>query len=185
MSKFINYLKNNIDEQAKLEIEQINYEIKSIHDKEISCYEDECVNDHNYIYENKIKKIKDNEIFQISKIENFYRNELLNLRKELLNPLYIKLKERLIDFKNSKNYVEFIQKRLSLIQEKGTIYIKSEDELLFTTLIDSDFEIKFINLEIGGFIFRDNNSNEYDFTLDTKYLETLNSFKSNKELIIW
>lgn len=180
---------NDVEEQANLVIDQINREIEQMHDEQITYFEEGLKKEQETYLEKELNDLRVFSVTECSRAKLQTKRDLLNLRQDLVNSLFGDVKVKLKAFVASKDYENYITKKLNSINvDGGKIYCKEEDNKIMKKVIKAlglDVEIVKDYLEIGGFKYVNKNADlEYDFTLDTAFEEQTEWFVNSSGFTI-
>ena len=180
---------NDVEEQANLVIDQINREIKELHNEQIAYFTEGLKKEQENYLENELSDLRVLSITEFSKAKLQTKRDLLNLRQDLVNSLFKDVKKRLFDFVASKDYENYITRKLETINvDGGKVYCKEEDIKLMTDILNKlnlKAEVVKDYLEIGGFKYVDDKALvEYDFTLDNAFEEQTEWFVNSSGFTI-
>lgn len=180
----LDLIKNDVNEQSKLVIDEINYEINKLHDEQINHFKDGLLKERDTYLEKELNDLKVFAVTQASKAKLATKHKLLNLRQELVNSLFNEVEEELIDFTKTKDYQNYIENKLSQIKiNDGYLICKEEDIKLINQILKDNkinVDIKKGYLKIGGFKYISITEGiEYDYSLDTNFSEEKEWFVNN------
>lgn len=101
------------------------------------------------------------------------KKDLFIRRAELVDGLFLKIKQELIDFTQSSEYLIFVKEALDralneINREGSLVLVKATDEPLFTKLVNKQTKVVISDrIHIGGFILKDQaETMEIDESLD-------------------
>ena len=101
------------------------------------------------------------------------KKDLFIRRAELVDGLFLKIKQELIDFTQSSEYRIFVKAALDKVlneidREGSLVLVKANDESLFTELVNKQTKVVVSDqIHVGGFILKDQaETMEIDETLD-------------------
>ncbi|AZK44179.1 ATPase [Erysipelothrix piscisicarius] len=175
---------NIIDEEARNYTEMSQRAQKEKVDSELSAYKIQV----EYSIKSRIRSIKDREEKKRSRVESELRfsvqKRLRMRRQELLDSFGNEIKEKVVHFRKSEDYKNYLDQCLDGLNLDPTlpvvISICREDQLLFDV---KNATIEFIELELGGFLCEVGNV-VYDYTLDSRFNDAMKYFVQESQLWI-
>lgn len=191
--KTSNFLKA-IDKYAKEQQKEIKLTAASFKRKELQKAEAEVLRDSYILIQKEMAQMRKSIDSEVSKAEIQSKRELLKQRKELMEKVFLKAKEKLISYTKTQEYENLLKKSSQKISDMldttgTTLFVKKED-LNFKNEILAFFEKKCTvkestDIKIGGIL----GVNEklgliIDETLDSKLENERNWFSENSGLSI-
>lgn len=191
--KTSNFLKA-IDKYAKEQQKEIKLTAASFKRKELQKAEAEVLRDSYILIQKEMAQMRKSIDSEVSKAEIQSKRELLKQRKELMEKVFLKAKEKLISYTKTQEYENLLKKSSQKISDMldstgTTLFVKKED-LNFKDEILAFFEKKCTvkeknDIKIGGIL----GVNEklgliIDETLDSKLENERNWFSENSGLSI-
>ncbi len=182
--EYLAVILDDIKQQAELEKETIENEIKTEYNNKINSYKNHLLKKITIFLEEEFSEIKAKETSVLSKSALDIKNNLLKKRKELVSDLFTTVYKQLLDFTLSEKYKDYLSNKLSAINEKeGVLYIKKGEGKFYqntTYKIIEDNKIK-----LGGFIYRNEEKRiEYDLSLDNHYEDEIARFKDYSNFML-
>lgn len=180
-------LKEDIIQQSELEKEQIQKEIDIMHKEVIETYKQGLSKETSTFLETELKDLKLKEVTLGSKYKLKAQKDLRILRDKLVEELFLELKEELKKFAVGKKYKEFLEKKIKELNiEGGTIKCLEKDiEVLKALVGDKKVAFESIDLELGGFIYQNDDKNLiYDLSLDDSYRNQISYFRNNSKFLL-
>ena len=145
--------------QERLMNLQVDYE--SQRQETIEKFREEAQEEANVFSEMALSELRNSLIQNESQSKWKVKKDLFIRRAELVDGLFIKVKQDLIDFTKTSEYKDFIKVSLELILSENTasgatILVKATDQKLFETLSDQRVTVLVSDrIHIGGFILKD------------------------------
>ncbi len=173
-NEVIKNIKDDINEQAQLVIDQIEYEISMLHDDEVNHYKAGLKKEQDTYLE---KELSDLEVFAIteaSRQKMDIKRNLLALREKLVNELFSEVENKLIAFTKTDEYQDYLVRKLAQVPyDGGIIYARKEDVgFIKKHTDDKDVTIRERYFKIGGFTYiSQSQDSEYDFSIDTNFAD--------------
>lgn len=179
--EIIEKIKKDIDEQAELEIEQIKFEMKMIHDDEIDSFKHNLIKETDLFLNTEMSKLKTEETTLKTRMDLEVKNKILSFRNALLEDIKKQLLDKLHRFVQSDEYFAFLETKVNSVKS-GLIYARKED-FEFLRKLKPEFQIIEKEFKIGGFINIDGDT-EYDYSLDSAYQNEIKNFINNSRFIV-
>lgn len=133
---FFNKLKEDIQAQAKCEIDQIHYEINTMHNEVIDKFKNGLNKEIEVFLETELKELKVKEVSLDAQYKLAFQKELRSKRQTMVQDLFLELKNKLIDFTKTNEYQEYLKRKISEIWfNKGKIIAKKQDLELIKSMI--------------------------------------------------
>ncbi|KAF0226437.1 MAG: Uncharacterized protein FD133_215 [Erysipelotrichaceae bacterium] len=145
--------------QERLMNLQIDYE--SQRQETIEKFRVEAQEEANVFSEMALSELRNSLIQNESQSKWKVKKDLFIRRAELVDGLFIKVKQELIDFTKTSEYKDFVKASLERILSENTasgatILVKATDQKLFETLSDQRVTVMVSDrIHIGGFILKD------------------------------
>ena len=191
--KTSNFLKA-IDKYAKEQQKEIKLTAASFKRKELQKAEAEVLRDSYILIQKEMAQMRKSIDSEVSKAEIQSKRELLKQRKELMEKVFLKAKEKLISYTKTQEYENLLKKSsqniASMLDTTGTTLFVKKEDLNFKNEILAFFEKKCTvkeknDIKIGGIL----GVNEklgliIDETLDSKLENERNWFSENSGLSI-
>ncbi len=188
-NELLHVLKKDMEEQSELIINQINYEIHAMEEKQIQIYEEGLKKEVESFKERELNDLKKLAATLSSQSKLKIQRELLQYREKLVEDLFVEAKKRINKFVTGNEYREFLKKQLSDIKvQNGIFYVRLEDiEIMRDVLSEAKFnaEVQSENIQLGGFRYVQQEERlEIDSTLDQKLENQRRWFESQSGLIV-
>lgn len=187
--ELLNFLEEDMKEQSGLIIDQINYEIKAMEEKQIQIFKEGLKKEIESYKERELNDLKKQSATLSSQNKLKIQRELLLQREELVLNLFDEAKSKIQSFTQSKEYPLFLKKHIQEITIPGGIfYVRKEDlnlmkEILKETGLEGTVEEAVISL--GGFRYVHKQQRiEMDNTLDTAVQNQKVWFENHSGLIV-
>lgn len=178
--EMIEILKKDIDEQAQLEIDQINFEMKMIHDDEIDSFKHQLIRETELHLSKEMNRLILEETSLKTRMDLEIKNRIIAYRNGLVQTIRKELEQKLQHFVASPAYQEFLVKKLNNITE-GKIFCREEDKEFLQSKTNLPIEIR--KFQFGGLINLTENV-EYDYSLDTAFKEQMNYFIAHSKFVV-
>lgn len=181
----------DIQEQADLVIDQINFEIKHLEDNQIGFFKEGLKKEVETFKEKELNNIRLYAATQASQNKLKTKRDLLHLRQQLVDELFEDVKARLISFVASDEYQPFLEKKVNQIETNdatGVFVVREQDMALLESILKAkgcNCQIKTDYIQLGGFSYVDTQAGfEIDNTLDFKLKNEITWFQNNSGFTI-
>lgn len=180
-----------INKYAQEQSEAILKEAEIFKQEEIEKATKEAINDAYTLIQKNISVEKSKIVSEYAKKEQDSRKELFNRRSKIVEKVFEKAKQKLIEYTSTDNYDSYIRKSAQEIanlfnNNECVIYIKSTDECkieLIKSIIPNCVIERDISITIGGIKgYCESLSIVADNTLDTKLSDQREWFAQNSNL---
>lgn len=187
LEKIVFYMKDEINKQADAECEAIMNEVNRLTALEKDKICEEAKKEAELHLNAAVRKLNSEKALAISKFSSEKTKALIEQRENYTNELFDEVKEKLVSYTNSHDYLEFMKKKIETysFEDRVTVYVRKED-LKLTDLFKKQFECDVCedNIEIGGFRIETSSQKIIDETLDTKLKDQRNWFADHSMMII-
>ena len=181
---------NKYAEEQRLKIQN---EIEEFKRQELEKAETEILNDTYILIQKEMAEMKSKISKELCINEMQGKKQLFEKRKSIMEKVFDEVRQRLLDFTKTDEYIEFIKEGVKKVLEvlNGSdviLYIRKEDENLINNLksnfVDRDFKIEVIdNIYLGGVLGYSLSAGIIaDETLDSKFEEQKKWFAENSGL---
>ena len=178
----------DVDEQVELVVNQIDYEIKQMHEEQLSIFKEGLKKEQESYLDKELDDLQMLTVTKSSKAKLKTKRDLLSLREELVNELFKDLAAKLQAYCKTAEYKTMIEKTLGKLKaDQGELVVDENDKVLYESFIKEhkDVVLKVVKYRFGGFKYVDTKDNvEYDYTLDTRFDEQTEWFKDHSGLTI-
>ncbi|MEG0823809.1 MAG: hypothetical protein RR929_03345 [Erysipelotrichaceae bacterium] len=186
----VNYIEAEMNDLALKEAHTILKESELLKDEALIEIEEEAKNNAKLVVLSEIKEAKSNAAIKKAAISTKMKKDIIGEREKLVNNVFKETKDKLDKFVASKDYKEFIAKKLNKTKKDYnykdvTILMKDSNykELAIETYSNADFK-EDDTIVIGGFKIITNTGIIIDETLDTLLNEQKEWFYNNAKLNI-
>lgn len=187
------YFKNEIERVSQSEIKKIQTEIQNIENRNIRELEETARNNAEIIVNQEVSSMDSEHAISLSRIADDNQRKLMKKRQELINNLFLEIRDKLVEYTKTEEYKEKMKERIRLLStqyhSEGILKLAPKDMKLADEL-SSGFSGQIVvrpdeSIEIGGFILEYHQDriiiNE---TYDARLKEEREMFYANSELII-
>lgn len=187
------YFKNEIERVSQSEIKKIQTEIQNIENRNIRELEETARNNAEIIVNQEVSSMDSEHAISLSRIADDNQRKLMKKRQELINNLFLEIRDKLVEYTKTEEYKEKMKERIRLLStqyhSEGILKLAPKDMKLADEL-SSGFSGQTVvrpdeSIEIGGFILEYHQDriiiNE---TYDARLKEEREMFYANSELII-
>ena len=191
--KTSNFLKA-IDKYAKEQQKEIKKTATAFKRKELQKAEVEVLRDSYILIQKEMVQMRKSIDSEVSKIEIQNKKELLTLRQGLMEKVFAKAKEKLIEFTKKEDYKDLLKKSSKKISsmltgEKTLLFVKKEDMIFKDEIIKAfgkNCELKESKkIKIGGILgLNESLGLLIDETLDSKLENERSWFSENSGMSI-
>lgn len=191
--KTSNFLKA-IDKYAKEQQKEIKSTAAAFKRKELQKAEAEVLRDSYILIQKEMAQMRKSIDSEVSKVQIQNKKELLTLRQDLTEKVFLNAKEKLISYTKTDDYLNLLKKSAKkmsdILNGKNTILFLKKEDLIFKNEIATAFEkpCKFKednNIKIGGILGLDEKLGlVVDETLDSKLENEKSWFSENSGLSI-
>lgn len=101
---------------------------------------------------------------------------LLKYRQELLNDYIESLKVKILEFKNSSEYDQYLKDAIGSVSEPILVHLDKSDQSRITNI-----EVKVIDLPLGG-VLVETKDKIYDYSFKTRLNDAITQFQENEAL---
>lgn len=187
------YFKDEISRVSQAEIDVIDAEINEIRQKTLANLEQDVKKETDYACTQKINELKSEEAIRVNQLEEKTNHELIVLRKKLMDELFDEVKQKLADYKNSKEYLVWLKKKVNAFDTYNlasyTMYISESDKKYVDDLKKTSKGNCMVSLdgdiEIGGIRFESEEAGiVVDDTFDSILDEQRAWFHANSGLFV-
>ena len=187
------YFKGEIERVSQNEIKKIQKEIENIKNKNIKELEETARSNAEIIVSQEVKSMDSEHAISLSRMADDNQKKLMKKRQNLINNLFVEIREKLIGYTKTSDYKEKMKEKISLLSSQyhsdGLLRLSEKDMSLAGELSESfggQITVKpDESIEIGGFILEFHQDriiiNE---TYDARLKEEREMFYANSELII-
>lgn len=192
--KTSNFLKA-INKYAAEQRKEIKTRAEEFRKYELQKAESEVLRDAYYLIQNEMAQMKKNIASEVSKLEFEKRRELFSKRQAIMDDVFEKAQEKLLDFTETENYVEQLKNYANsvskVLKKSGTVlYICKKDEKFIDIIREAYGKICRVEvsdkIKIGGILAVNNvMSLVVDETLDSKLDAQKIWFEENSKLNIF
>lgn len=192
--KTSNFLKA-INKYAAEQRKEIKTRAEEFRKYELQKAEAEVLRDAYYLIQNEMAQMKKNIASEVSKLEFEKRRELFSKRQAIMDDVFEKAQEKLLDFTETENYVEQLKNYANsvskVLKKSGTVlYICKKDEKFIDIIREAYGKICRVEvsdkIKIGGILAVNNvMSLVVDETLDSKLDAQKIWFEENSKLNIF
>ncbi len=188
-NEILEAIEKDVQEQADLVIEQINTEIDSLRNEEIKSFKEGLAKEQDTYLEKELNDLRVLSITQASRAKLKTKHDLLELRQTLVTEMLEAVKAKLLDFRKTSAYVSYLRKHIETIKENDGYFLVEENDKATLEKVLKDMkrqdEIKIGHFAIGGVKYIAESAHiEYDFSLDTRFLEASEWFMNNSGFTI-
>jgi len=187
------YFKNEIEKVSQIEIKKIQKEIENIKNKNIKELEETARNNAEITVSQEVKSMDSEHAIALSRMADDNQRKLMKKRQDLINNLFVEIRERIVGYTESDDYKAKIKEKITLLGNQyhsdGILRLADKDMSMGDELsksfsghimVESDESIK-----IGGFILEFQQDRiVIDETYDARLREEREMFYANSELII-
>ena len=187
------YFKSEIEKVSQSEIKKIQKEIENIKNKNIKELEETAGNNADIIVSQEVKSMDSEHATALSRMADDNQRKLMRKRQDLIDNLFMEIKEKLIRFTETDDYKEKLKNKIAILggqhHSDGILRLSGKDMSLADDLIKS-FSGHIIvkpdeSIKIGGFILEFHQDRIIiDETYDARLKEEREMFYANSELII-
>ena len=191
--KTSNFLKA-IDKYAKEQPKEIKSTATAFKRKELQKAEAEVLRDSYILIQKEMAQMRKSIDSAVSKTEIQNKKELLTLRQELMEKVFINAKNKLIEFTKTEAYKDSLKKSIkkiaSVLKNENTLLLVKKEDLIFkeeiTKVFGKSCELKESKkIKIGGILGLDENLGLLiDETLDSKLENERSWFSENSGMSI-
>ncbi len=187
------YFKNEIERVSQGEIKKIQTEIQNIENRNIRELEETARNNAEIIVNQEVSSMDSEHAISLSRMADDNQRKLMKKRQELINNLFLEIREKLVEYTKTDDYKEKMKERIRLLStqyhSEGILKLALKDMKLADEL-SAGFSGQTVvrpdeSIEIGGFILEYHQDriiiNE---TYDARLKEEREMFYANSELII-
>lgn len=187
------YFKNEIERVSQSEIKKIQTEIQNIENRNIRELEGTARNNAEIIVNQEVSSMDSEHAISLSRMADDNQRKLMKKRQELINNLFLEIRDKLVEYTKTDEYKEKMKERIRLLStqyhSEGILKLAPKDMKLADEL-SSGFSGQTVvrpdeSIEIGGFILEYHQDriiiNE---TYDARLKEEREMFYANSELII-
>ncbi len=187
------YFKNEIERVSQSEIKKIQTEIQNIENRNIKELEETARNNAEIIVNQEVSSMDSEHAISLSRMADDNQRKLMKKRQELINNLFLEIRDKLVEYTKTDEYKEKMKERIRLLStqyhSEGILKLAPKDMKLADEL-SSGFSGQTVvrpdeSIEIGGFILEYHQDriiiNE---TYDARLKEEREMFYANSELII-
>ncbi|WP_312654331.1 V-type ATP synthase subunit E family protein [Proteiniclasticum sp.] len=187
------YFKNEIERVSQGEIKKIQTEIHNIENRNIRELEETARNNAEIIVNQEVSSMDSEHAISLSRMADDNQRKLMKKRQELINNLFLEIREKLVEYTKTDDYKEKMKERIRLLStqyhSEGILKLALKDMKLADEL-SAGFSGQTVvrpdeSIEIGGFILEYHQDriiiNE---TYDARLKEEREMFYANSELII-
>lgn len=193
MEELEEYFKNEIEKVSQIEIKKIQKEIENIKNKSIKELEETARNNAEITVSQEVKSMDSEHAISLSRMADDNQRKLMKKRQDLIDNLFVEIKEKLVDFTETDGYKAKLKEKITLLGNQyhsdGILRLADKDMSMADELrksfsghilVESDESIK-----IGGFILEFQQDRiVIDETYDARLKEEREMFYANSELII-
>lgn len=190
----LDFFKREIDHIGSLKIKELEKEIKTIKEREMSKITHEIEDNINRFKVIELRSINTDHSSEINKINNQNRRLLMQERQELIDDIFKEVIQKINDYVKTDSYRLLMQKKLKksldiLNSDDTVITYGKDDELIVKLLSVNGFKdqtaIASSNIHIGGFIASSAKKRiEINETLDVRLEGRKQWFFENSNLFI-
>lgn len=187
LDKIVFYMKEEINKQADAEIEHIQKEADEIREREEKKVMDEAKKEADLHLEAAKRRMSQKKSQMISQYQSDKTKTLIQQRNAYTQKLFDEVKEKLLEFCSSDDYLEYMKKKIDkyAFDQKVNVYVKKEDlrlEKMFKEKLDC--EVLAGDIEIGGFKIETWNQQIMDETLDSALKDQRVWFEDHSMMIL-
>ncbi|MEG0313752.1 MAG: hypothetical protein RR646_00620 [Erysipelotrichaceae bacterium] len=186
----VNYIEAEMNDLALKEAHTILKESESLKEEALIEIEEEAKNNAKLVVLSEIKEAKSNAAIKKAAISTKMKKDIIGEREKLVNSVFKETKDKLVEFVASKDYKEFVVKKISKAKKeygfKDVIILMKDSnykELAIETYGEANFK-EDEDIVIGGFKIITNTGIIIDETLDTLLNEQKDWFYNNAKLNI-
>lgn len=181
----------DIQEQADLVIDQINFEIKHLEENQIGFFKEGLKKEVETYKEKELNNLRLFAATQASQNKLKTKRDLLYLRQQLVDKLFAEVKTQLEAFVASKEYTAYLEKKfdqIDIIESTGVFLVREQDMVIMSDLLKTKgcgCQLKTDLIQLGGFRYVDVEQGfEIDSTLDFKLKNEITWFQNNSGFTI-
>ncbi|MFH5836120.1 V-type ATP synthase subunit E [Proteiniclasticum sp. C24MP] len=187
------YFKGEIERVSQSEIKKIQKEIENIKNKNIKELEATARNNAEIIVSQEVKSMDSEHAISLSRMADDSQRKLMKKRQDLINDLFVEIREKLIGYTSTDDYKEKMKEKISLLSSRyhsdGVLRLAEKDMILADELgksfIGQVIVKKDESIEIGEFILEFHQDRiVINETYDARLKEEREMFYANSELII-
>lgn len=150
-----------IQSQSQERLNNLQADYESQRSEMIERFRQEATEEANVYSELALSELRNSLVQNESQSKWKVKKDLFIRRAELVDGLFLKVKQELIDFTQTKTYVDFVKDALSKVLKENplegyTLLVKVNDEALFKSMAGKDIVVLVSDrIRIGGFILKD------------------------------
>ncbi len=187
--ELLHIIEEDMKEQSELVIEQINYEIKAMEQRQLHFFEDGLKKEVESYKERELNDLNRLAATKSSQNKLEIKRDLLQLRQKLVEDLFKEVESKLVAFVESEDYCSYLKKKIEEIQSEGGIFqVRKKDITLMSELVAEKqlkCQVEEGEINLGGFRYIQQKERiEIDSTLDTSYEEQKVWFRSHSHLMV-
>ncbi len=187
--ELLHIIEEDMKEQSELVIEQINYEIKAMEQRQLHFFEDGLKKEVESYKERELNDLNRLAATKSSQNKLEIKRDLLQLRQKLVEDLFKEVESKLVAFVESEEYCSYLKKKIEEIQSEGGIFqVRKKDITLMSELVAEKqlkCQVEEGEINLGGFRYIQQKERiEIDSTLDTSYEEQKVWFRSHSHLMV-
>lgn len=150
-----------IQSQSQERLNNLQADYESQRSEMIERFRQEATEEANVYSELALSELRNSLVQNESQSKWKVKKDLFIRRAELVDGLFLKVKQELIEFTKTKEYTDFVKEALIKVLKENplegyTLLVKANDEALFKSLGEKDALVVVSDrIRIGGFILKD------------------------------
>lgn len=192
--QLLKYFEEEISNASKKKLAELRKEIDDLKASQLKMVDEELKSSNRHALNIELKEVNSDHSIEISKIKSENAKTLMNRRLELLNDIFIEVREKLLEFSKTKKYTDLmitkiISYKTKFMNKPVVFNVKLKDENLIKAIKENFTGKHEINktdkIELGGFSIDCYEMGiEIDETMDYKLNEKKQGFYKESNLYI-